>query len=99
MDAVRDSDGKDVMLKKILKSEHPFEVEIGRFLTSPPLSSDPRNHCCPTLDVLQDPYDDDMQLIVMPLLKRYNMPKFETIGEAVEFFRQSFEVSASVLAP
>ena len=80
------------MLKKVEKSVHPHEIEIGRYLSSPPLSLDPLNHCCPILDVLQDPRDENMQLIVMPLLKRYLRPKFETVGEVVEFLHQSFEV-------
>ena len=80
MDAVRTADGKMVVLKKVLKSVHPHEAEIGQYLTSSPLSSDSRNHCCPILDVLQDPFDEDMQLIVMPLLRRYKDPKFETVG-------------------
>ena len=81
-----------MVIKQVRKSAHPQEVDIGRYLTSPPLSNDPRNHCCPLLDVLQDPHDSDMQLVVLPFLKRYNEPKFATIGEAVEFFRQALEV-------
>lgn len=92
IDAVREADGKDVTIKKISKSIHPHEVDIGRYLCSSPLSSDPKNHCCPILDVLQDPQDEDLQLIVMPLFRRYNSPKFQTLGEAVEFIRQAFEV-------
>ncbi len=81
-----------VVLKRISRSLHPYEVEVGRFLTSPPLSDDPRNHCCPIMEVLQDPQDPDIQVIVMPYLRDYNDPKFATVGEAVEFFRQAFEV-------
>ncbi|KAI0709588.1 kinase-like domain-containing protein [Cerioporus squamosus] len=91
IDAVRTSDGRVVVIKQILKSVHPYEVNIGRYLASPPLSDDPRNHCCPILDVLQDPRDPDIQLVVMPFLRQYNDPKFGTVGEAVEFFRQALE--------
>ncbi|KAI0744020.1 hypothetical protein C8Q80DRAFT_1272622 [Daedaleopsis nitida] len=73
------------------RGSHPHESEIALYLSSPPLSNDPRNHCCPTLDVLEDPLDDDQRLIVMPLLRMYDEPKFTTVGEAVEFFRQAFE--------
>lgn len=41
---------------------------------------------------MQDPQDPDIQIIVMPFLRPYNDPKFGTVGEAVEFFRQAFEV-------
>ncbi len=90
MDAVRIKDGTTVVIKRILKSVHPHESDIGRFLYS--LPPDPRNHCCPTLDVLDDPEDSDVQLIVMPLLRAYDDPKLATVGEAMEFFRQLFEV-------
>ncbi|KAI0744018.1 hypothetical protein C8Q80DRAFT_1272620 [Daedaleopsis nitida] len=91
IDATRAADGEVVVIKRIQKSYHQYESAIGRYLTSPPLSDDPRNRCCPILDVLQDPLNDDFELLVMPLLRRYNDPKFETVGEAIEFFRQALE--------
>ena len=97
MDAVCNTDGKMVMLKRVQKSHHLDEANIGQFLTSSGAPGDPQNHCCPILDVIQDPMDDDVQLIVMPLLRRYKDPPFETVGEAVEFFRQAFEVTRSAL--
>ena len=97
MDATRTKDGAVVIMKRILKSVHPFESEIGRFLSSPPLTADPRNHCCPILDVLDDPEDSDVQLIVMPILRDYYEPKLSTVGEAMELFRQLFEVAPLVL--
>lgn len=82
------------MLKMVKKSQHPYESDIGVYLSSPPLDSDPRNHCCPILAVLDDPLDNDVQLLVMPLLRTFDDPKLATIGEAVDFFRQTFEVCA-----
>ena len=81
------------MLKLIKKSVHPFEVDIGRFLTSEPLASDPKNHCSTLLDVLQVPDDADQVILVMPLLRRHDEPRFNTVGEVVDFFQQIFEVS------
>ena len=92
MDAVRDADDRVVTFKRIKKSVHPHEVEIGQYLSSSPLNADPLNHCCPILDVLDDPEDSDVQLIVMPMLRRYYEPKLATVGEAMEMFRQLFEV-------
>ena len=92
MDAVRNADDRAVTFKRIKKSVHPHEVEIGQYLSSPPLNADPLNHCCPILDVLQDPHDEDIHFIVMPFLRFYNFPDFETVGEVIEFLRQSFEV-------
>lgn len=84
-----------VAIKHISISSHPHESEIALYLSSPLLSNDPRIHCCPILDVLEDPLDDDQRFIVMPLLGIYDEPKFTTVGEAVEFFRQAFEVTCA----
>lgn len=92
MDATRISDGKLVLLKKIKQSVHPFEVEISKFFHDGPIASDPRNHCVPILDVLQDPDDENMVLLVMPFLREYDVPRFDTFGEVIECFRQLFEV-------
>jgi len=91
IDATRLSDGTTVSLKKVSLSRHPYEVEIGRFFSSEPLASDPRNHCVPIYDVLNVPDDDDICILVMPLLRANDSPRFQTVGEAVEFFRQLFE--------
>ncbi|KZT74546.1 hypothetical protein DAEQUDRAFT_742671 [Daedalea quercina L-15889] len=61
------------------------------FLSSEPLASDPRNHCVPLLDVLRDPEDGDICLLVMSMLRRCNNAPFVTVGEAIEFFQQAFE--------
>lgn len=94
-DATRISDGAFVSLKKLSKSVYPFEVSIGRYFSSEPLASDPRNHCAPFIDVLQVPYDDDLAVVVMPLLRYYDNPRFDTFGEAVDFFHQVIEVSVA----
>ncbi len=83
MDAVRASDGDIVILKSIRKSRHPYEIEIARYFSTPPVSSDPRNHCCPVLDVLQDPSNADVEIMVMPLLRLFNEPPFATVGEVI----------------
>ena len=95
LDAVRDSDGRTVVIKRVSRSIHPYEISIGRLLCSSHLSSSPRNHCCPVLDVLDDPFDSDLQLLVMPLLRRYTDPRMNTVGEAIAFFQQAFEVRIS----
>jgi hypothetical protein len=92
MDATRIADGKFVVLKITKKSKHPFEADIGSFFSTIPLANDPSNHCVPTLEVLQVPDDEDRLLLVMPLLRRYDDPRFDTFGEVLEFFRQIFEV-------
>ncbi|KAJ7109618.1 hypothetical protein C8R43DRAFT_1161456 [Mycena crocata] len=91
MDAERISDNQQVMLKWISKKTHPFEVEIGRLFSAPAMAKNPRNHCIPILNVLQDPHDQDKQIIVMPRLIRFDEPIFDTVGEVIDCFRQIFE--------
>ncbi|KAI5900651.1 uncharacterized protein SCHCODRAFT_02483083 [Schizophyllum commune H4-8] len=91
LDAVRIADRIPVMLKGVEKSVCPHEVEITTMLGSPPLSSDPRNHCPAVFEVLQVPDDDDIQIMVMPLLRRHNTPRFETVGEALACIHQIAE--------
>ncbi|KIJ08466.1 hypothetical protein PAXINDRAFT_18400, partial [Paxillus involutus ATCC 200175] len=93
LDAIRLSDGRCVAIKLLKISRHPFEVAIAQYLWNEELRTDPTNHTVPIFDVLHPPDDADCALLVMPLLLRYDEHRFETIGEAVEFFRQVFEVS------
>jgi len=93
LDATRVSDGKYVVLKLVKKSDHPFELEIGQIFSSHPLAGTSANHCVPIHDILHVPDDSEAVVIVMPLLLDYRHPPFDTIGEAVECFRQLFEVS------
>ena len=92
MDAVRSSDNDIVALKKVNNIDHECEVEISRHFSFEELRKDPRNHCVPVFDVLDVPDQPDVQIIVMPLLRRCNDPRWRTVGEAVAFFDQIFEV-------
>jgi hypothetical protein len=47
--------------------------------------------------VLPVPDEEDMAIIVMPLLRDYTYPPFGTFGEAVECVRQLFEVCLRTL--
>lgn len=91
MDATRISDGRPVMLKKLFKYEGLHELEINKLFSTEPLSSDPRNHCVPLLDVIM--LRDEPPILVHPLLRRHYDPRFNTIGEFVTFFAQTCEVS------
>ena len=92
MDATRISDGKTVMLKRVMDTTHPYELEINRLLCSEPHISHPRNHCAPIYEFMDVPDEEHEHIIVMPLLHPFDQPSFETVGEAVEFFHQIFEV-------
>ena len=56
------------------------------------LASDPRNHCVPFLEVIPCPDDDDLTIVVMPFLREFDSPDFDTMGEVLEFIRQMLEV-------
>ncbi|KAG6847948.1 hypothetical protein H0H93_004699 [Arthromyces matolae] len=51
----------------------------------------PRNRCVPLVDVIPPMEGSSNAFMVMPLLFDIDITPFETIGEAVEFFRQLFE--------
>ncbi|KAJ7153503.1 hypothetical protein C8R43DRAFT_1002273 [Mycena crocata] len=91
MDATRISDNTHVMMKISRVDQYPNEASIAEFLSSADLADDPRNHCVPIYEMLRVPNLSDIVILVMPLLYELQSPKFETIGEAVECFRQLFE--------
>lgn len=95
LDATRQEDGAQVMLKRVRTGRNPDEATIGRLLSSEPYASHPSNYCVPVYDVLDVPDEEGVILIVMPFLRYWEFPAFETIGEVVEFFRQIFEVRGS----
>ncbi|KAF7797589.1 hypothetical protein EIP86_008789 [Pleurotus ostreatoroseus] len=97
LDATRISDGKIVKLKKIDDTSQRYELEINRLFSLEPHGSHPRNHCVPVWDFLDVPGERYVHIIVMPLLRNFNDPPFETVGEAVELFHQIFEANCMEL--
>ncbi|EIN06250.1 hypothetical protein PUNSTDRAFT_127605 [Punctularia strigosozonata HHB-11173 SS5] len=89
-DAVRVSDGTPVALKRFRPTVNPQEEDIIIMLNSEPFVSDPRNHCVPIYEIMEVP-GEDLRLIVMPLLREYEDPKWDTIGEVVSCIQQIFE--------
>jgi len=92
MDATRRRDGEHIMLKKVLHEEAPYELQIAQLFSSPEVAQNPRNHCVPLLDVIEVP-NSGQKLMVMPFLRPFNNPRFQTFGEFVAFFTQTCEVS------
>jgi len=92
MDATRKRDGKQVMIKKVIpdSEEGSQELRIAQFFSSPQLAKDPRNHCVPLLDVIEIPITGQ-KLMVMPFLRPFNNPHFQTFGEFAAFFIQICE--------
>lgn len=94
MDAIRLGDNKAVMLKKIYsKSIHAtFEQQIAEFVSSAEQLQDPDNHCIPVYETLKIPGDERNVIIVMPLLREWHSPRFDTVGECLDLFQQIFKV-------
>lgn len=92
IDAVQVSTGRHVVLKRISKRAHPDEIRILKYFSDTELSKDSRNHCPPLIATLAHPSDKDIDIYVMPLLRQYDDPPFDTVGEAVDFLRQVLEV-------
>jgi hypothetical protein len=100
MDAVRMEDGRQVMLKKIHPEEGPHELLITELFSSPGLKEDPKNHCVPLLDLidLSQTKPDGRKLMVMPFLRPFKNPRFQTYGEFVAFFMQISEVGPAIMS-
>ena len=95
MDAKK-ADGSFVVMKCVNTLKHPDEIAIAKLFSTEPLRSNPSNYCVPILDIFEVPDRPNTTIIVMPLLwdDEFLVP-YDTIGEAVEHFRQIFEVRAS----
>ena len=93
IDATRILDGEMVMLKRVERVKYKHEVDIMKFFNTEPLKSHPKNHCVPLFEVLY-PMDAKWTVMVMPHMRKFDNPEFETVGELVEFFRQLFEVNS-----
>ncbi|KAI9069047.1 hypothetical protein FKP32DRAFT_1608574 [Trametes sanguinea] len=89
MDATRLSDGELVAIK----SFHPGynseeELQLAQFFT---IMDDPENHCVSTHEILPDPHDPEVALMVMPFLRPCDDPDFGTVGDVIDFVGQTLE--------
>ncbi|KIJ37060.1 hypothetical protein M422DRAFT_260449 [Sphaerobolus stellatus SS14] len=91
MDAVRIANNQQVMIKKVWTTYSPQETEIGQYLSSSEMAAKPGNHCVPILDAFKMPGYSDLELLVMPLLRRFEDPPFRSVGEVIPLFKQAFE--------
>jgi serine/threonine protein kinase len=93
LDAVRVSDGALVALKELNIRLSDTEIPVTQFLNSSKLRSHPNNRCVPLYDVLQSPIagESDTRILVLPLLRSFHNPRFDTIGEILSCLKQLFE--------
>jgi len=93
MDATRTRDGKRVTLKRINQNIHPEEVRIGSYFMQDGIRDDPRNHCVPIYEVLFAPdCKNHVAILVMPSLRKFSNPAFDSVGEIIGFLHSVFEV-------
>lgn len=92
IDATRQADGRVVTIKSTRNDSS--EISIARHLSQ---LQEPKNHAAPVLDVFTDPFNPSLSLLVMPYLRPFNDPEFCTIGEVMDFVRQTLEVRTHFL--
>ena len=71
-----------------------IEGHITQMLSTKEMLADPRNHCVPVIEFINDPNDEKVSYMVMPLLRHAKLPPFECIKEIVDFVDQVFEVGS-----
>lgn len=84
-----------VGLKRVSLANSSHEVEMHQTLASLPQTSD--NHCMVASQMLRLP-DEDTVVLVMPFLRAFDNPPFDSIGEVLECCGQLFEVCVSYYA-
>lgn len=90
--ATHKATGEVVRLKQVRKVFRPFEREIAEYFSGE-FASEPRNHHTPVYEFLESPHDPDLIIFVMPFLCAFDDAPFLTVGEAVDFLEQIFDVS------
>lgn len=94
MDARLFPEDQLVNVKYIATYFHPEEVGVLEYLNHPALRNDLRNLCVPLVREPLRP-SQETSYIVTPLLRRFDEPRFDTVGELVGFLTQVFRVSSS----
>lgn len=88
VDATRIADGKLVYIKQVMTGD--AESRLTLMLNS---HEDSTNHTVPILDTFVDTTDETISYLVMPFLRLFDEPPFESIGETLDFADKVLEVS------
>jgi hypothetical protein len=91
MDARRIDDNYAVMIKRIDPHKNPAEINSTTALSGWTNACDPRNKCV-LVHAVNMHREDRHKLMIMPRLRPWDNPGFDTMGEAVGFFKQIIEV-------
>lgn len=70
------------------------ESRIAQMLSTKKLREDPKNHCVPIIEVIDDPDNDSLSYMIMPLLRIADSPPFQYVKEIVDFVDQILEVGS-----
>lgn len=89
IDATRLADGSTVALKIPQSAQ---EIKTLSYLNSPDRMQNPQNHTVPLLDYIGNKSEGEQDYIVMPLLRPFDNPPFEVVGEVLDFIGQTLEV-------
>lgn len=92
MDAVRKSDGKEVMITKLYRISH--EQDVLKHIADAQRSTRKDQHIVQLLDSFKDDREPALVFMVMPLLHRADVPlaPFEFVSELVDLLEQLLEV-------
>lgn len=97
LDAVRISDGQQVMIKKLLPStddsgdDGEKEFKIVKYLSSSSMREDSRNHSMAYLDHFPIPDVPGGSFLISPLYVPWDTVPLQTVGEAVDLMQQLLE--------
>ncbi|KAG6909502.1 hypothetical protein DXG01_017059 [Tephrocybe rancida] len=89
MDAVRVSDGSQVVIKQI--DNRRAEVPLVTWLTEPDRTSNARNRTVRALDTFPMPGDESQTFLVIPRLQHFALLPFRRLGEFAEAVTQFIE--------
>ena len=79
-----------MFIKKVGRNDK--ESRIAQMLSTTELREDPRNHSVPIIEVIDDPDNDSISYMVMPLLRNASDPPFQFVKEIIDFVNQVLEV-------
>ncbi|KAF4622397.1 hypothetical protein D9613_009144 [Agrocybe pediades] len=93
-DATQISTGERVALKMWFRIHNPLEEEILSYLSTEENRKDKRNNCVCLIDVLSPPdvgSYEGVKIFVMPQLRPFTSPPFDTVGEVIACIKQLLE--------
>ena len=85
-----------MIIKRVGRSDE--ESGIAQMLSTAELRADPRNHCVPIIEIFDDPDDDSISYMVMPLLRNASNPPFQYVKEIIDFVDQILEAGCRLIS-